>query len=196
MRLFAVLIALSLGACASTGSIDYVPTAVAVPGPPAAISAVAVVDSRDEKPNRIATIRGGYGNPVYVLDLDKPVADAVSAIVSKALLARGMLSPPGVAPYRMQIVIRALYGNQYLSQNAYVDMDLLVYDRSGQTVYQDTIKDHAEEGAFFKSGAFADINELGKFVQTLLNTAVDRLLDKPALRAVLRAASAAGRPAA
>jgi len=36
------------------------------------VSAVSTLDQRDRKPNRIATIRGGYGNPLKVLDRPSP----------------------------------------------------------------------------------------------------------------------------
>ncbi len=96
-----------------------------------------------------------------------------------------MMGRPGTAPYRIQVVIRTLYGNQYLDRNAYIDMDLRVADRAGAIIYSDTVKDKRAEPSLFSGGLFGDIDVLGKYVQTLLNASMDRMLDKPALRAVL-----------
>ena len=87
MRLFASLFTIALiglGGCSNTGSFQYAPSAAVVPGQPA-VSAVTASDVRDEKPNRVATIRGGYGNPVQVLDLARPVGDGVTGVVTAAL---------------------------------------------------------------------------------------------------------------
>ena len=192
MRLLAPFLAialLGLGACSTTGSLQYQAPAAVTPGAPS-VSGVVASDVRDEKPNRVATIRGGYGNPIEVLDTARPVGVEVAAVVTSALQARGLLGQAGAAPYRIQLVIRTLYGNQYFVRTAYVDMDLNVIDRTGATVYTDTVK--AERGSGGALEFFPKITDLGKLVQELLSASVDQMLDRPALRAVL---SGGGRPA-
>ena len=179
-----VLIAtlLVLTACSSTGSLDYTPTGPVAPGPAASVSGVTAVDRRDEKPNRFATVRGGFGNPFYVRDTPRPVAEEVADAFAKGLKARGMLAPSGNAPYRIQLVLRKLYGNKYVSRNAYIDIDLMAYNHLGQLIYEDTVSDKRDEFELFD----ASIADLEKLVQALLNATVDRMLDNPKLRAALR----------
>ena len=174
------IVLLSLVACSSTSSLDYTPTVSVAPGP-LAVSAVTASDMRNEKPNRLATVRGGYGNPVYVRDTARPVADEIAAVFTKALQARGMLTMPGQAPYRVQLIVRDLHGNQYVTRNAYIDMDLIVADRSGRTIYRDTVKNRSSEFTLFGM----DVEDLQRLVQVLLNSTVDRMLDNPNFRAAL-----------
>jgi len=185
----AALLLFGLAACSSTGSLDYTPTGTVAPGPAASVSAVVATDQRDEKPNRLATVRGGYGNPVYVLDTPQPVADQVAAAFTKALQARGMMGSSS-ASYRIGLALRTFYGNKYVSRTAYIDLDLIVADRTGRTIYKDAIKDERSEFLLFD----ADIVGLQKLVQALLNATIDRMLDKPGLRAVLEGRPPQGPP--
>ena len=193
MRAHPILLSLALlafAACSSTGSLTYTPTGAVAPGPAAAVSGVTATDVRGEKPNRFATVRGGYGNPVYVRDTARPVSEEVAAAFTKALQARGMLGQPGQAPYSIQLTLRQLEGNHYFRGAAYIDLDLVVSDRSGRTLYKDTVKDKREKFDFFG----LSIAELEALVQGLLNATVDRMLDNPNLRAVLGGAAGRGAP--
>ncbi len=188
LRFGLVLLACAgLAACQSTGDIAYAPTVPIVRGPPASIAGVTTRDLRDEKPNRLATVRGLYGNPSQVYDTTRPVADEVSEVFTAALQARGMLSP--AAPLRMQITLRTFYGNTYFARRAVVDLDLSVVDPAGRIVYGDTYKN---DTAGFE--VFSGITDLVPFTQQLLNTAADTLLDKPQLRALLARPGPASRP--
>ena len=175
-----LLTCLALAACGSTGDIAYVATVPIVTATAPAIAAVTVKDIRDEKPNRLATVRGGYGNPAYVFDTSKPVSDEVASIFTKALQARNLLGP--ASPYRMQVTLRTFYGDKYLTRRSFIDMDLTVLDATGAAVYKDT-------GKYDISGEFhlfdGDIDPLVLQTQTLLDTTIDRMLDKPEFRRVL-----------
>ena len=188
MRLPATLLTaalLGLAGCGSTSPLLYAPSAAVQAGPAAAVSTVSVEDRRDEKPNRYATVRGGYGNPVQVMDAPRPVADEVQAAVMAALQARGMLGAPGSAPYRLNVVLRTLYGNTYITPGAYIDLDVQISDGSGQVIYKDALKDERHDGMTFKGFPFGDIDGLAKLVQGLMDASIDRILDKPGLRAAL-----------
>lgn len=195
VRLYSVVVAvllLGLASCSSTGSLDYAPTVPITAGPPASVASVTATDTRDEKPNRLATVRGGYGNPAYVRDTARPVAEEVAGVFTKALQARGMLSPNPNAPYRVQLVLRTFYANKYLSRAAYIDIDFILVDRSGRTVYHDAVKDERDQFKLFD----ADIDALQGLAQSLLNATADRILDNPKLRAVLSSPPASGAPSA
>jgi len=152
MRFYSIFVAfvlLGLASCSSTGSLDYAPTVAITAGPPASVASVTATDTRDEKPNRLATVRGGYGNPAYVRDTARPVAEEVASVFTKALQARGMLSSQANAPYRVQLVLRTFYANKYISRAAYIDIDFMVVDRSGRMVYKDTVKDERDQFKLF-----------------------------------------------
>ena len=189
MRLVAVLLTLALAACGHSGSLDYSSTVTLVPGPPGAVGKVSVIDKRDEKPTRLATVRGGFGNPIYVLDTPTPVSDQVAAVVTKALAARGM-SAPGTGPYTLQFTLSKLEVNQYVASNAGIVLSMQASDRSGRVIYQDAVTDDSSGFEFF-GGIFTDIDKLRVQAEKLLNRAVDRMLDNPNFRAVV-----AGRPLA
>lgn len=175
------LILLGLASCSSTGSLDYAPTVAITAGTPASIASVTATDTRDEKPNRLATVRSGYGNPAYVQDTARPVAEEVASVFTKALQARGMLSSQASAPYRVQLVLRTFYANKMFNRTAYIDIDFTLVDRTGRTVYQDGVKEQRDQFKLFD----ADINALQDLAQALLNATADRILDNPKLRAVL-----------
>ena len=184
------LVLLGLAACQSVASLDYVPTVPIVAGPPASISAVTATDMRGDDPKHLATVRGGFGNPMYSRGTTQSVADEVASVFTKGLQARGMLSTQANAPYRMQLVVRTFDANKYIHRNAAIDLDLAVIDRAGRTVYKDSVKDERETFQFFD----ADIDGLQKLAQDVLNAAVDRMLDNPKLRTVLSSRPAPSAP--
>ena len=99
----AFLLLAALGACSSAGSLDYAPTVAISPGPSGAVSGVSAIDWRDEKPNRLATVLGGYGSPMYVADTKRTVAEEVADAFAEGLKDRGMLAPSGNAPCRIAL---------------------------------------------------------------------------------------------
>ena len=187
----ALLLLAALAACSSVGALDYAPTVAISPGPSGAVSGVTAVDRRDEKPNRFATVLSGYGSPMYVADTTRTVAEEVADAFAKGLKERGMLALSGNAPYRITLVLRTFYGNQYYSRHAYIDIDMQLLDRSGRLVYEDSVKDERDQGNFFGT----DIADLETLVNSLLDSTIDRMLDKPAFRAAL-ARTGQGRPGA
>ncbi len=191
MRWLFVIGALSLASCSSPGTLGYTAPTTILPGP-AVVTTVEVIDKRDEKPNRVATVRGGYGNPLKVMDTTNPVADEVRVVFTKALAARGMLRDAG--PYRFQVTLHTLYGDQFIGRKAEAMFDLVVTDAAGRVTYSDRIVEKDYEFTFFDNGIFSSIDALGKHVEALLGKAVDQALDKAALRNALAPPAAALRP--
>ncbi|MGI4955549.1 MAG: YajG family lipoprotein [Janthinobacterium lividum] len=182
--LMAIFLLVGLSACSTPGTLNYTPQQVGELGPKA-VAGVIVLDRRDEKPNRVATIRGGHGNPLKVLDTTEPVATVVQAVITKALDQRQMLAAGG--PYRFQVTLNTLYGDQFMGRKAELKMDLAVLDRTNQTIYADTIAAESYAFTFFDNGIFAGIEALRTVVEKLLSTSVEKMLDKPALRQALAA---------
>jgi len=102
-----------------------------------------------------------------------------------ALQTRGMIAPDRSGPYRFQVVLNTLYCDQYIGRKAEVKFDLTVLDRTGRTLYQDSIVRNDYEFTFFDNGIFSSIDTLGKHVERLLDKAVDEAPDKAALRSAL-----------
>lgn len=143
-----ILLALvALGACSSPGDLTYVAPAQIVAGP-AVVADVTVTDKRDEKPNRVATIRGGYGNPVKVMDTTKPVATEVQDVFVKALTLRGMLRSG--APTHFEVVLHTLYGDQFMGRKVDLMFDLIVRDDTNRVIYSDRVTGKDYEFTFFR----------------------------------------------
>ena len=102
----AVVLALALGACSNTvNDIAYKPQVVVQPATAATVASVSVTDERKEDPTRLATVLGGFGNPLKTLDTSKPVKDEVADAFVAGLRARSILAASGSAPYRLVIVV-------------------------------------------------------------------------------------------
>jgi hypothetical protein len=88
-RFLAIALTLALCACGNTvSSLHYVPTGSIEVASAPSIGAVAATDQRKEEPNRLATIMGGFGNPLKTLDTAKPVKDEVADAFLEGLRAR------------------------------------------------------------------------------------------------------------
>jgi len=149
---------------------------------------VTATDQRKEEPTRLATIMGGFGNPLKTLDTAKPVKDEVATAFAAGLRARGLLAPSDQAPYRIELLVRKFDADMIIGRTARIDLGLSVLDTSGRTVYQDSATDSESETKFFETGVFADIADLQKMCEIVLNRTVDRMLDKPAFRAAIQSA--------
>lgn len=182
MRPVFLLVLFALAACSSPGNLTYIPPTQIIAGPPV-VADVIVTDKRDEKPNRIATIRGGYGNPVKVMDTTKPVATEVQDIFVEALTQRGMLRPGG--PAHFEIVLHTLYGDQYIGRKVDLMFDLIVRDGANRVIYSDRVTGKDYEFTFLDNGIFASIDTLGKAVEATLSKSVNESLDKVGLRNAL-----------
>lgn len=180
MRLLLIcLCLLGVGGCSASGSLGYLVPPTVEQGPLASVSGVTVVDKRDEKPNRVATIRGGYGNPLKVLDTTTPVATEVAAVFTRALQTRGMLASSG--PYRFLVTLDTLYGDQFMGRRAEIKIEMIVLDQANRPIYSDSVSDGSYEFTFFDNGIFAGIEDLRKTVEKLLSNSIDRMLDKKRL---------------
>ncbi len=187
-----------LGACNSVSSLRYVPTdSIAVATTPS-VGGVTSTDQRKEDPKRLATVVGGLGNPLKTLDTAKPVKDEVADAFTEGLRVRGLLTPNGQAPFRLALVIRKFDADMIVGRTGRIDMTMSVIDQSGHTVYEDTATDSESEEKFFEVGVFADISDLQKLCEIVLNRTVNRMLDKPEFRAAVtpKPASARSSPVA
>lgn len=181
-----LVLALGLGACSNTvNDLTYRPQVALQAVGPATVASVRATDERKEDPTRLATILGGFGNPLKTLDTSKPVKDEVADAFVAGLRARGILAANESSPYRLAIVVHRFDSDMYMGRGARIDLTMSVVNQAGQTVYSDNAVDKLED---FKAamGVFADIDDLRQMCETLLDRTVDQMLDKPEFRAAVR----------
>jgi uncharacterized lipoprotein YajG len=181
-----LIAALVLGACSNTvASLHYTPgVSFAVASVPS-ISGVTATDQRKEDPRRLATIMGGFGNPLKTLDTAKPVKDEVADAFEAGLRARGLLTPGGQLRYRVSLVVRKFDADMILGRTARMDLSMSVVDQAGRSIYEDSSVDSQSDFKFMQTGVFADIADLQALSQIVLDRTVDRMLDKAAFRAAV-----------
>lgn len=188
-----LLPALALAACSNTTSdMRYTAPADVARAAAPAISGVTAIDRRKEEPHRLATIMGGFGNPIKTLDLAKPVSDEVADAFADGLRARGLLGANG--PYRIELLVRKYDADMLMGSTGRIDLDMSVIDKaSGQVIYKDWAQNERSDFHFFATGIFADMNGLQKLAQEALDVTVNQMLDKPAFRAAIARPAAAAR---
>jgi uncharacterized lipoprotein YajG len=193
-RFIAAAFALTLCGCTTNtvSSLHYAPTVPVQAVSVATVSGVTAVDQRKEAPNRIATIMGGYGNPLKTLDTAKPVKDELADAFIAGLRARGLLAANDQAPFRLALTVRRFDSDQYMGRGARIDMTMAVVDKAGRTVFEDSAKDEQSEGAFAESGIFGKIEALQALCEVVMDRSVDKLLDSPGFRAAVSHTSGAG----
>ena len=179
-----ILLAIGLSACSTTDtSLTYTPGPGILATSSPAIDAVNVADQRKEAPTRLATVMGSFGNPMKYLNTTRPVRDEVASAFIDGLKARGLYG--GTGPYQINLTLRKLDADMIIGRTARVNLDMAVVAVDGRTVYRDTAVDQQSDMKFFETGVFADVMDLQRMVQSLLNATVDRMLDKPAFRAAI-----------
>jgi hypothetical protein len=173
---------LALTGCNTVTSLSYRPSVPILRTATPVIASVAATDQRREAPTRLATIMGGFGNPLKTLDTAKPVKDEVAVAFVAGLRVRGLLALEGGAPYRITLVIRKFDADMIMGRTARIDITMAVVNLQGVSVYEQGIADQLDDFKFFQTGVMADIGDLQLLSETLLGRTVDRLLDDPAFR--------------
>ena len=146
------------------------------------------VDSRGEAdPTWAGAIRGGFGNPVKVLALDKPVAEVVKAAFAEGLTARGAAAVASGRP-ELTAVIRKFDCGQYARREATIEIELSVVDVNGQTRFTRSYRSNNVDGSMLtlSAGVFGSIDDLRALLEKTLRETVDKALDDGALRTALQ----------
>lgn len=171
----------------------YAPTVPvqAVPQPaPVVVVAENVVNRRTrggEDANWVGTIRGGYGNPLKVLNSPEPLTRVVGRAFTDALTVRG-LTRPGTSPrYTLTVTIHELSSNQLIRREAIADFAITLTDRvTGREVWADRESFRSVDGNPFATGVLASEEELRQVTVRTMNQVIDQLLDKQGFRNSLR----------
>jgi hypothetical protein len=183
---------LLLAACGTTQTkLSYSPTYSAAKLSPDAqpLSVGTFSDQRGETPTWYGAIRGGFGNPLKVLESDKPIASIVQEAFANGVRARGM-NPEGSSALQLSGVIRKLDCNQMVRREATVEIELVLTDtKSGRQRFKQTYSTYSIDGSLMsmKTGVFASVDDLRLTTEKALNETVDKALDDSAFRAALLA---------
>jgi hypothetical protein len=186
----ACVLAVGLAACGNTVSgLQYTPASSGQATPATAVvGSIASTDTRKERPTQLATVMGGFGNPLKTLETAKPVKDEVADAFVAGLRARGLKAPQDQAPFRLALLVSQFDADMYIGRSARITVTLTLINQAGATVYEDTVVDKESETKA-AIGIFADVNDLKRLCEIVLARTVDTMLDKPGFRAAL-----AGRP--
>jgi uncharacterized lipoprotein YajG len=188
---------LAVAACGATQTpMGYAPTVAIQPAAtprPVLQVAAQVTNERQtgrEDPTWIGTIRGGYGNPLKALHAAEPVDQVVRKAFADGLAARGLNTSSANSPYVLAVTINQFDANQYIRREATADFSVVVTERAtGREVWRGREKVYIVDGSILSlsTGIFASVEDLQRVALQAMNQAVDKLLDKPELRAVIRA---------
>ncbi len=190
---FGILLSLTflgLSACTST-PVELTYDAGAVTAQPndqvATVEIVSVSDHRKHDPHWLGAIRGGFGNPLKTLTTAKPVSMVVKDAFEAGLDARGLLAAGG-SDYVMRIDVNQFDCNQFARREAHILLYVTLADaQTGQMVYAEDIKIDKVTGSAvtLDAGVFASVDDLRVVANDVLQQAVDRVLDDPAVSAAL-----------
>ena len=190
-RYRALLSALLLGAFSLACSTNTVTLAYRPALAPAAQSAVPTTqvsvgdftDNRKEPVHWIGAIRGGYGNPLKVLETDKTVSELVRDAFRQALAARGLYSQ--TAPLTLSGWIDRLDGDQVERREATVQLRVVLTELQTQReILNRPASANKVEGSVVtvKAGIFGSVDELRSLIERVVSQAVDEFVDSSAFR--------------
>ena len=192
MRIAALVAVLFvLASCQSTN-----PVKMSYSAPPSAtqlgsgdVGAGRFVDDRGEPAKWLGAIRGGYGNPLKVLEVDDSVAAMVQGAFAQGIKARGGAGDAGKR-YEVRGSIKKFDCSQYVRREAHAVVEVVVVETAtGRERFRRSYRSDVVEGSVVNlaTGIFASVDELRQTAENALREVVDKALDDPALRDALRA---------
>lgn len=187
--LIAVLLTGALSACSTTNvGLNYTapPTVSRAAANAQPVTVGTFIDQRNEKPNWLGVIRGGFGNHVKTLESSQPAVELVQTAFADGLRSRGVRT--GAGGLQLRGTVRKLYCDQVIRREANVVVELSVSGADGQPRFTKTYEANRIEGSALamNTGVFASTEELRLVLERALQEVVDKALDDPALRAALR----------
>lgn len=138
------------------------------------------VDERGGNPRWLGAIRGGFGNPLKVLELDADAQQVVHDDFAQALAARGLLDDRSAARYSLTGVISKLDCSQYVRREAHVSVIVTLTEAAtGKVVLSRTFRrDEAQDNPnLLDVGIFASTDDLRNVAAQTLRQTIDEALD-------------------
>jgi hypothetical protein len=149
----------------------------------------AFADARGDDPYWVGAIRGMLGNPLKTLVAKQPVSEIVRAYFYDGLRGRGFTLLDKGGRYQIAGTVRKLNSIQIARIEANVEIDVEVLQLpGGQKVFGKTYSASRLEGSLVtaEAGIFGSVEDLGALVNKTLREVVDKALDDPAFREVLK----------
>lgn len=144
------------------------------------ISVGQFADARGESPNWFGAIRGGFGNPIKVMETDMPVSTVVANAFTTGLEERKALAKAGESGYEIRGTIKRFDCDQYARREATIDVELTVKRQAdGAIVYFGTKSANIVSGSAItlSVGIFGSVEELRRVMEDTLRKLVDTVLD-------------------
>jgi len=141
-------------------------------------------DARGESSQWIGAIRGGFGNPIKVIETDAPVSTVVANAFAAGLLERKALAKAGESGYEIRGSIKRFDCDQYARREATVELEITVKRLAdGSIVFYGTKNANTVSGSAItlSAGIFGSVEELRKVAEQTLREVVDKTLDDPEL---------------
>ncbi len=177
----------------STNSVGLVyrapPSIASVAADAPDVTVGAFIDQRGETAVWFGAIRGGYGNPLKVLNANASVSSQVQTAFADGLRARGFQSAGAGKSFQLAGVIRKLDCSQYVRLEAHAEIEVSVIEMaSASSLFTRTYTADALEGSLLamNTGIFASVEGLRALAEKTLSQVVDKALDDPALRDSMR----------
>jgi hypothetical protein len=142
------------------------------------------VDERGEPANWLGAIRGGFGNPLKVLETPEPVARMVQSSFEEAVRARSR-GTKGAQAYELRGTVKRLDCSQYVRREAHGVVEIVVVDSgTKKEKFRQTYTADVVEGSLLnlQTGVFASVDELKSVAQKALHELIDKALDDAAFR--------------
>jgi hypothetical protein len=145
---------------------------------------------KESKPEYVATVRGGYGNPFDVLtDSGKPLSSDISGIVANSLKNNGysfqvintipsdkkdetLNNMKQHASERYILIhIKELRGDSMYVTNYFSNIDIEVYDKNMMVIAKNNQQSSGSLGAVFSFSGFQEVilGSIKKDIESLLN---------------------------
>jgi len=186
-----LVLAVLLSSCASAPVVvNYRASATAAAFPAAAGNLVVqrFVDDRGEPPRWLGAIRGGFGNPLKVIETDEPVAAVVQTAFTEGVRARGAAGSATAKRFEIRGTIKKLDCSQYVRREAHGIIEVAIVDlATGRERFRQTYSADQVDGSLVAvdTGIFASPQDLKSVLEQVLNQIVDKALDDPQFRAAL-----------
>jgi hypothetical protein len=148
------------------------------------ISVGQFTDARGEPSHWIGAIRGGFGNPIKVIETDAPVSTVVANVFAAGLLERKALAKAGESGYEIRGSVKRFDCDQYARREATVELEITVKRLGdGSIVFYGSKNANIVSGSAItlSAGIFGSIEELRKVAEQTLREVVDKTLDDPEL---------------
>ena len=158
----------------------------------AAVQIGQFTDARHVDAHWLGAIRGGFGQPLKILETDEPASEVVRKAFAQGLAVRGMLRNTPDARYTLTATVDKFDCSQLIRREAHAWVTLtLIETASGRILMTQSFQRDIAQGNPnpLDVGAFASIDDLRVVAVEALRQVIDVSLESPQVRQALAAGS-------